>query len=121
MNEPDYDTAITFLIGAVLLIVLFFLMGIPEFYSWTILTLISYCASVFFIVPVALSVIQRQLPKEYIVLMVFGVGSLAAYALLFNMTLQDIIVDVVQTAVIITIVSGFFSTVKKFVEKKVPP
>lgn len=121
MDEPGYDTAITFLVGAVLLIVLLFLMGILDFYTWLVVKLISYCSSVFFIVPVAWSLIQRQLPKEYVVLMVFGVGSLIVYALLFGMTIHNIIVDIVQTAVIITIFSGFFSLIKKFVEKKVPP
>ena len=121
MDEPDYDTTIAFLVGAVLLFVLLFLMGVLGFYTWLVVKLISYCASVFFIVPVAWSIIRRQLPREYVVLMVFGVGSLIVYALLFNMTVHDIVVDVVQTAVIITIFSGFFSIIKRFVEKKVPP
>lgn len=121
MDEPGYDTAITVLIGAVLLIVLLFLMGILDFYTWLVVKLISYCASVFFIVPVALSVIRMQLPREYVCLMVFGIGSLIVYALLFDMTAKDIIIDIVQTAVILTIFSGIFSTIKRFVEEKVPP
>ena len=121
MDDADYEASITFLIGAVSLVLLLFLMGIIDFYSWVATTLISYCASVFFIIPIALGIIQRQFPREYIVLMIFGVSSLIVYAFLFNMTAHDIAVDVVQTVIILTIVSVFFTSIKRFVEKKIPP
>lgn len=121
MDDLEYDTSITFLVGAVLLFLLLFLMGVLEFYSWLITTFISYCASVFFVVPVALSIVQRKLPEEYFVLMVFGAGSLIVYAFIFGKTARDIVIDVVQTAVIVTIFSGFFFFIKRYVEKRIPP
>lgn len=115
------ETASKLLIGAVSLVLLLLVMGILDFYSWAITTLLSYVFSVFFVVPIALIIIQGRAPKEYIVLMVFGIGSLIIYALFFNKTPQDIIIDVIQTVIIITIFSALFTGIKTYVEKKIPP
>lgn len=115
------ETAIKLLIGAVSLVLLLLIMGIVEFYSWAINSLLSYVFSIFFVVPIALGIIQMRFPKEYIVLIVFGIGSLVIYAFFFNMTPYDIIVDIVQTVIIITIFSALFTGIKTYVEKKIPP
>lgn len=123
MDDQDKidETAIKLLIGAVSLVLLLLIMGVLDFYSWVITSLLSYVFSVFFVVPIALGIIQRQFPKEYIVLMVFGVGSLIIYAYFFDMTPQDIAADIIQTVVIITIFSSLFYGIKRYVEKKIPP
>lgn len=121
MNDKVDETAIKLLIGAVSLVLLLLIMGILDFYSWVINSLLSYIFSVFFVVPIALGIIQRQFPKEYIVLIVFGIGSLVIYAFFFKMTPYDVIVDIVQTVIIITIFSALFTGIKTYVEKKIPP
>jgi len=121
MDNIENEFPVKLLIGAVSLIILLLIMGILDFYSWTVTSLLSYVFSVFFVVPIALGIIQMQFPKEYIVLMLFGSGSLCIYAFVFNMTPYDILVDVIQTVVIITIFAALFSGIKDYVERKVPP
>ena len=121
MDDKIDETAIKLLIGAVSLVSLLIIMGVLSFYSWVITSLLSYVFSIFFVVPIALGIIQRRFPKEYIVLLVFGIGSLIIYAYFFDMTPQDIVADIVQTVVIITIFSALFTGIKTYVEKKIPP
>lgn len=121
MDDKIDETTIKLLIGAVSLVLLLLVMGIPNFYSWAITSLLSYVFSIFFVVPIALGIIQRQFPKEYIVLMVFGIGSLIIYAFFFDMAPRDIVADIIQTVIIITIFSALFSGIKTYIEKKVPP
>lgn len=115
------ETASKILIGAISLVLLLLVMGVIDFYSWIITSLLSYVFSIFFVVPIALMIIQGRAPKEYIVLMVFGIGSLIIYAFFFNMTPRDIMVDVIQTVIVITMFSALFTGIKNYVEKKIPP
>ncbi|GAH00350.1 unnamed protein product [marine sediment metagenome] len=121
MDDKVDETAIKLLIGAVSLVLLLITMGVLNFYSWVTTSLLSYVFSVFFVVPIALGIIQMRFPKEYIVLIIFGVGSLIVYAYFFDMTPQDIVADIIQTVAIITIFSALFSGIKTYVEKKIPP
>ena len=121
MNNIKDEMPIKILIGAISLIALMLIMGIPDFYSWTIDSLLSYVFSAFFVIPIAFGIIQMQFPKEYIVLILFGTISLCLYAFVFSMGPYDIVIDVIQTVIFITIFSSFFSGVKEYIEKRVPP
>lgn len=121
MDDTWDETASKILVGALSLVLLLLVMGVIDFYSWIITTLLSYVFSIFFVVPIALMIIQGRVPKEYIVLIIFGISSLIIYAFFFNMTPRDIMVDVIQTVIIITMFSALFTGIKNYVEKKIPP
>lgn len=120
MLNLDDNLLSEILIGLFVAVFLAFLMG-GEFYDWALYELISYSASVFFIMPIALGIIQRKFPKEYLVLTLIGGIVLIVYAFVLNLTATDIAINILKTVLIITIFSAFFSILKRTLEKSIPP
>lgn len=119
--ELDNETCIALLIGSVSLVILLLLMGFLPFYSWVISTLVAYGASVFFVVPIASGIIKRRFPKEYFVVSIFGLGALVVYAYFFSLTPVELVEEVVQTVIIVTIISTLFYNTRGYLEKRIPP
>lgn len=121
IRDLDDNLLIEIFIGLLIMVFLLVFMGPPEFYTWAVYTFIGYAASVFFIMPMALGIIERRFPKEYIVLTVIGGAILFVYAVVLGKAWNEIFVDILQTAVVITVLSAFFSVLKKTLERKIPP
>jgi len=107
------------LIGLTVAVLLALLMGI-EFYNWAVEEFLSYAFSVFFIMPIALTIIERKLPKEYFILGSIGAICLVIYTVILGKTLEEISINILQTIVVITLLSLFFSILKRMIESKTP-
>jgi len=100
------------LIGVFTLIILLILMGPPDFYNWLLLTFLGYMASIFFIMPIV-NLILTLKPTKELMLSLIGIIILTIYAIALNLTLKDIIVIILQTIVVVSLISLFIPAIKK--------
>ena len=112
MKEIIKEKEYKILIGVFTLIILLILMGPPDFYNWLLLTFLGYMASIFFIMPIV-NLILTLKPTKELMLSLIGIIILTIYAIALNLTLKDIIVIILQTIVVVSLISLFIPLVKK--------
>ena len=102
------------LTGTIALLILLVLMGIDEFYSWLTLTLVGYLASALFIVPIAYAIIKEEFTKKTAYIIEVGFLILILYMFLSGKTPYDIMINLLQTIVVITLLSTMVRYIKNW-------
>ena len=108
VKEKEYKI----LIGVITLVILLIIMKPPDFYNWLIQAFLGYLASIFFIMPIV-NLILTLKPTKELILSLIGIIILTIYAIVLNLTLKDIVVIILQTIVVVSLISLFLPMVKK--------
>ena len=102
------------LTGTITLLILLVLMGVDEFYSWLTLTLVGYLASALFVVPIAYAIIERKITKNTLCIIEVGFLILIFYMFLSGKSPYDIMINLLQTIVVITLLSTMVRNIKNW-------
>jgi len=105
----------TLLTGTITLLLLLVLMGIDDFYSWLSLTLVAYLASALFVIPIAYAIMKKQLDEKTIHTIALGCVVWLAYIFISKQTVEAAAISLLQTIVVITLLSTLVNSIKKHI------
>lgn len=109
------------IVGIVALVILFIVKTPPFFYEWLGYEMLSKTAVLFFILPITFSIINREFPKEYVVIFVIGGLFFLLYMIISNLTLVESIILILETIVEIVLITLVINISKVLLEKNIPP
>ena len=115
MFKLDDNLVTEIIIGLFIAVILVLIMQ-GDFYSWLGETLLSYGASLFFLIPIALGIIKRNFTVESIVIASIGAIFLIAYAIILQKTAMDIAIVILQTILVLSVLSTSLRFIKGRVE-----
>ena len=99
-------------------IILLMIIQKPEiFFQWMQDKTIIYTISMFFYVPIAKILINERYDRGYTAPIILGIAMLIPYALLVNLTLEEVVITLLQTIVVISIYSTIFHLIEEEVKK----
>lgn len=109
------------IVGIVALVILFIVKTPPFFYEWLGYEMLSKTAVLFFILPITFSIINREFPKEYVVIFVIGGLFFLLYMIISNLTLVESIILILENIVEIVLITLVINISKVLLEKNIPP
>jgi len=111
--DKNKNNSHIFLIGAFALVSLILLMGMTEFSNYLFNKVIWIILSSFFIIPIVEILITWKFNKKNTVILVLGIVGTWFYSIATNLTLYDWCVHILQTIVLITIISSVIILIKE--------
>ena len=116
-DKQTEEISYSLLLGALSLVALMFIMGMDGFIDFLFARLTWYLMFFLFLYPSVRMVINRRFQREYMIPFVIGLIATAIYAVMSNMTAEDIGVLFLQAMVIVTVFSVFFTGFKERVRR----
>jgi len=97
---------------------LFILVPKPEtFIEWFKEKTMVYTIFTFFYVPIAKILVTKKYSKAYTAPILLGIIFLIPYAIIMNLSLNEVIITLLQTVVAISVFSTIFNLIEGEVEK----
>lgn len=100
---------------------LVFALNPSIFNEWLVEEYLEKAVSIFFIVPIAYSIIRFKYPKEIIVVAIIGGILFGIYAMVFSTSLKEGALLLLQTVAEITLITASIYYIKKVLDESVPP
>ncbi|RLG44468.1 MAG: hypothetical protein DRN78_00055 [Thermoproteota archaeon] len=107
----------TLLPGAVACLLLMLILKPETFFEWFKEKTIVYTIFTFFYVPIAKTLVTKKYSKTYTAPILLGIIFLIPYAIIMNLSLNEVIITLLQTVVAISVFSTIFNLIEGEVEK----
>lgn len=115
MNKTinDEKQTYTLIIGAISLIFLMLIYGVDKFSNYLFDKIIWFLISSFFVIPIIRTLINRKYNRDDTVPFILGIVGIWFYTLIFNLTFIEWSVYILETIIMISIISVVFNLFKE--------
>jgi len=118
MKEEKLQTlAKTLTPGLCAMLILMIIQKPEVFFQWMQDKTIVYTISMFFYVPLAKMLIRGKYDRSYTAPILLGIIMLIPYSIMMHLTLEEVVITLLQTVVVISIYSTIFHLIEEEVKK----
>jgi len=118
MKEEKIQTlAKTLTPGLCAMLILMIIQKPEAFFQWMQDKTIVYTISMFFYVPLAKMLIRGKYDRGYTAPILLGIAMLIPYSIIMHLTLEEVVITLLQTVVVISIYSTIFHLIEEEVKR----